>query len=174
MDKPSCAWCHRVIRNIYADKTVFTTSQRWYCDAHHRRSHDAGHIYVPLWHSAYTVAVIIILILFLATCAHAQVVTAQGVLCDTEEQALEILTTHRYEGLDKAKLVYMRFNTERNESNEPRCAQGAYVVIIIKEVASLEDMTLPGIGAVEGFVYEVLTPSGTTFYLLLFRRMEKV
>lgn len=113
-------------------------------------------------------------LLLLSTFAHAQVLKVEAVLCDTYTEALEILTTHRYQNFDKAKAVYLRLNTERNETNEARCALGTYVVMIVKEVASLEDVKFPGTGNVEGFVYEVMTRDGGTYYILLFKPTEGV
>ena len=178
-----CAFCRTPVRNRFST-SVYLDGHDWYCTFRCRNRKLAGYEYhswrqkmLPMIALLAIFAIFYFLINTIAGKAYGQTpkeITVSAVVCDTEKEALEILTTHRYGGFEKAKAVYLRLNKERNEQNEARCAHDTYTVTLVKEIASLEDVNFPGVGNVEGYVYEVTAPSGGTFYLLMFKPMQKV
>ncbi len=62
------------------------------------------------------------------------------VLCDTQEQAKEILQTHAMEGFAAGAVTYFKWKRTMNELNQPSCDQGVWRFTPVRRVARFDQL----------------------------------
>jgi hypothetical protein len=62
------------------------------------------------------------------------------VLCDTQEQAKEILETHAMEGFAAGAVTYFKWKRTMNEENQPSCDQGVWRFKPLRRVARFDQL----------------------------------
>ena len=62
------------------------------------------------------------------------------VLCDTQEQAKEILQTHAMEGFAAGAVAYFKWKRTMNEQNQPSCDQGVWRFKPVRRVARFDQL----------------------------------
>ena len=62
------------------------------------------------------------------------------VLCDTQEQAKEILETHATEGFAAGAVTYFKWKRTMNEENQPSCDQGVWRFKPLRRVARFDQL----------------------------------
>lgn len=93
-------------------------------------------------------------------------ITAQVVLCDTQEQAESIPTAHRDEGYFAATVQYMMLKQTINGSGEPTCSFGQWPMKVNKRVSMFTGLKFPP-QDIEKTVYVLeVQVAGVTYYVL--------
>jgi hypothetical protein len=62
------------------------------------------------------------------------------VLCDTQEQAKEILEMHAMEGFAAGAVTYFKWKRTMNEENQPSCDQGVWRFKPLRRVARFDQL----------------------------------
>ena len=62
------------------------------------------------------------------------------VLCDTQEQAKEILETHATEGFAAGAVTYFKWKRTMNEENQPSCDQGVWRFKPVRRLARFDQL----------------------------------